>query len=142
MRKILFFSILIGVMGCKPKKSPGVNELAISDTKYISNPSDIQMLDTMVDLGQMNEGDRKKVVFRFKNIGKSDLVIMEVKPSCGCTIADYPKQPFKPGETGEITAEFNSKGKQGLFRKHIEIFSTTIPTSHIVFFKGEIVVKN
>lgn len=131
----------MAILGCKPKKSPGVNELAISDTKYISNPSEILMLDTLVDLGKMTEGEKKKIVFKFKNIGKNDLLIMDVKPSCGCTIAEYPKQPFKPGEQGEIIAEFNSTGKQGLFRKHIEVFSTTIPTSQLLFFKGEILLK-
>ena len=141
MRIFYILVAFISLQGCESHKTIGVNELSINDTKYISNPSDIQILDTLVNIGKIEQGEKKKVQFRFKNIGKTDLLIMDVKPSCGCTIADFPKQPFKPGEEGVVTAEFNSAGKLGLFSKGVEIFSTTIPASHIVRIEGEIFIK-
>lgn len=131
----------IAFLGCQNKKTSNLNELSIKDTRFVNNPSKLEMLDTFVDLGKIEQGEKRKVSFRFKNVGSSDMLLLEVRPSCGCTIADYPKNPFKPGEEGVFTAEFNSAGKLGEFTKSIEVFSSTIPTSHIVHFKGEIFTK-
>ena len=129
------------MIGCQNKRNDTLNDLSVKDTRFVNNPSQLQMLDTLIDLGKIEQGEKRKVSFRFKNVGKSDLILIEVKPSCGCTVADFPKNPFKPGEEGVFTAEFNSAGKLGRFSKAIEVFSSTIPTSHIVHFEGEIFIK-
>ena len=42
-------------------------------------------------------------VFKFKNSGDGPLVIHQAIASCGCTVPQYPKEPIKPGESGQIT---------------------------------------
>ena len=71
--------------------------------------------------------------FRFTNEGDAPLIIHNVKPSCGCTAIDYPKDtPIAPGESGEIKAEYNAK-KVGSFTKSLTVKSNaekTFPTTH------------
>lgn len=42
------------------------------------------------------------------NIGTTDLLIEDARPSCGCTVSDYTKTPIAPGKTGVIHATYNA----------------------------------
>lgn len=60
--------------------------------------------------------------FKFKNVGDGPLIIHQAIASCGCTVPDYPKEPIKAGESGEITVRYNGYGRfPGRFRKSITI---------------------
>lgn len=60
--------------------------------------------------------------FKFKNTGDGPLIIHQAIASCGCTVPQYPKEPIKPGESGEIKVTYNGAGKfPGHFRKTITI---------------------
>lgn len=60
--------------------------------------------------------------FKFKNTGNGSLVIHQAIASCGCTVPQYPKEPIKPGESGEVTVTYNGAGKfPGHFRKTITL---------------------
>lgn len=94
------------------------------------------------DFGDINEGDDAQVDFVFTNTGKEDIVISNVKASCGCTTPFWSKEPVAPGETGKITAKYNTNGKSGRFNKPITITynSKTNPTKRI-FIKGNVLPK-
>lgn len=85
----------------------------------------IQWLDSTMDFGTIPEGQKVEVAFRFRNTGVSPLVITQVRPSCGCTIADQPKEPVAPGAEGHITATFNSQGHPGINRKTLFVTANT-----------------
>lgn len=68
---------------------------------------------TEYDLGTIKAGEVVKGTFKFKNIGKADLLIENVKPSCVCTTLEYPEEPLKPGQSGEIYAEIETDDKHG-----------------------------
>ena len=85
----------------------------------------VQWIDSVRNYGKIIEGQKLAVSFRFKNTGDKPLVIESVQPACGCTVADYPKQPLKPGEEGEITGEFNSEGREGQQHKQITVTTNT-----------------
>ena len=54
------------------------------------------------DFGKIPQGKPVTTDFVFTNIGEEPLILTEVKPTCGCTIADYTKTPVKKGiESGE-----------------------------------------
>jgi hypothetical protein len=59
------------------------------------------------------EGDVVEVAFAFGNVGSHPLVIHDVSTSCGCTTADYPSGPLKPGERGAVRTTFSSRGYNG-----------------------------
>lgn len=79
--------------------------------------------------------------FKFKNVGKADLIISDAKASCGCTVPEYPKTPIKPNETGVIKVTFNSAGKQGMINKNITILSNTVPNTKVLTITGFVVTK-
>ena len=51
--------------------------------------------------------------FKFKNVGKSPIIITKVKGTCGCTVPSKPNRPIMPGETAEIGVKYatNRVGK-------------------------------
>lgn len=54
--------------------------------------------------------------FSAKNISTVDVVIKELKPSCGCTVAEMPANPWriKPGETGKFEAVMDLRDRTGV----------------------------
>lgn len=78
---------------------------------------------TTHDFGSFPESSPKVTcTFKFKNTGDGPLVIHQAIASCGCTVPQYPKEPIKPGESGQITVTYNGAGKfPGHFRKTITL---------------------
>jgi len=85
----------------------------------------IQWLDSAKDFGTIPEGQKVQVAFRFRNTGSTPLVITQVRPSCGCTIAEQPQEPIAPGAEGHISAVFNSQGHAGVNRKTLFVTANT-----------------
>ena len=80
----------------------------------------------MHDFGTIAEGERVQTVFSFTNTGKSDLVIVDARGSCGCTVPSYPENtPIAPGEKGEITVSFDSNNKPNMQQKTVTISANT-----------------
>ena len=101
----------------------------------------IQWLDSAQNYGKINEGQKLAISFRFRNSGNKPLIIESVQPTCGCTVADYPKEPIAPGAEGEITGSFDSNGREGLQRKHITVRTNTDPAQQDVTFEVNVVAK-
>ncbi len=85
----------------------------------------IQWIDSVKDFGKVTEGQKVEVLYRFKNIGDKPLIIESVRPSCGCTVADPPKEPIAPGAEGEIKGSFDSNGKNGMQHKTLYVTANT-----------------
>lgn len=77
-----------------------------------SKPS-IQFGQELFTFGEILEGESVKVSFSFVNRGDLPLMIHDAVTSCGCTTADFPGHPLRPGEAGAITTTFHSKGRGG-----------------------------
>lgn len=91
-----------------------------------------------VDLGRIPQGKPVTHTFTFSNSGKSNLVIQSVEPSCGCTAADFSRDPLAPGESGFVKAVFNA-AEVGVFNKSITFRSNASPATRILVLKGEVV---
>lgn len=98
-----------------------------------ANFTSIEWLDSAKHMGTITEGAVLKIDYRFKNTGAKPLVIASVRPGCGCTVADYPKEPIAPGAIGTIKAEFDSKGKEGFQSKSISVDANTKEPSTLWF---------
>ena len=78
------------------------------------------------DFGTINEGDKVTTVFNFTNTGNEDLIIVDARGSCGCTVPQYPKNTaIAPGATGEITVSFDSSNKPGNQQKSVTLSANT-----------------
>ena len=85
--------------------------------------ADIKFDETTHNFGSFPENSPKVTCkFKFTNTGNGPLVIHQAIASCGCTVPQYPKEPIKPGESGEIIITYNGAGKfPGHFRKSITL---------------------
>lgn len=81
----------------------------------------------MHDFGQLMAGETISYSFKFTNTGNADLIISGCDASCGCTVADYPKERIAPGKTGYITVSFKSQGMSGQQIKEVVVASNTQP---------------
>ncbi|MCG6186066.1 DUF1573 domain-containing protein [Maribellus maritimus] len=75
------------------------------------------------DFGEMTQGEKKEHTFTLKNEGKSDLIIRNVRSSCGCTAVAPAKKVIAAGETAPIKVTFDSRGKRGRQSKSITVIT-------------------
>jgi len=87
------------------------------------------------------QGETVSYPFKFRNTGKSDLVISDVSTSCGCTVPSFPKNPIHPGQDGVIKVSFNSAGKHGYQNKNIVVVANTQPNTFILKIKAEVMMS-
>lgn len=93
------------------------------------------------DFGQIAEGQIVKHIFKFKNTGKTPLIIQNASATCGCTVPEWTKEPVAPGDEGELRVEFNSSGKSGPQTKAITIYANTDPANTELTIKGIVLSK-
>jgi hypothetical protein len=110
--------------------------------KQKSNQNDsIIFTQTMFDYGTIDVGSSGSCEFKFTNGMKTPLVVSNVKPSCGCTVADWTKEPILPGKTGVIKLNYNTK-IPGAFNKSITVNSNAKNATVTLQIKGNVIIKN
>jgi hypothetical protein len=104
------------------------------------NMPEIQFDEISYNFGKVIQGEILSYTFRFKNSGKSSLIIAEIEASCGCTTSIPPKAPVKPGEKGEITITFDSKYKQGDVISYLMVTANTYPANTVLAVQANVVI--
>ena len=89
------------------------------------------------DFGKIPQGKPVTHVFTFENVGTEPIIISEVKPSCGCSVAEFTKTPVKPGEKGKISVTYNAAAKHP-FTKNFTVRSNTKTPVKTLYIKGEV----
>ncbi len=147
---ISFFLIVgsFSLTSCKPKQSD--KELLPSDMVRNPNSADgtidadkmpvLKFETDFHDFGRVIQGEKVSFGFKFKNTGKSDLIISSVSTSCGCTVPEYPKTSIKPGESHKIDVKFDSEGRRGYQNKTVTISSNAQPGTQVVRIKAEVIL--
>jgi hypothetical protein len=92
------------------------------------------------DFGKVPQSTPVTTIFEFTNIGQEPLILTEVRPTCGCTIADYTKTPVKSGEKGIIKITYNA-AVAGAFNKVIVVTSNAKTPQKYLNIVGEVVPK-
>ena len=91
------------------------------------------------DFGKIREGEKVQYRFKVKNPGTVPLRLTDVKPSCGCTVPNWTKEPIPPGGEGFVEVIFDSQGRSGEQMKTVTVFANTDPPSHLLRFRGEVI---
>ncbi len=95
---------------------------------------------TTMHFGKVAQGTQVEKIFSFTNIGESNLIITDVRGTCGCTVGkDWPRTPVQPGAKGTITIRFDSEGRSGLQEKTITVTGNTQPPTTVLLLKGDVV---
>lgn len=152
MKKILLVCMigLIGILmvACREKKSS--EGFTTSD---VHNPmtaeglskKDAEKMPVLTferleyDFGRVIKGEKLSYAFKFKNTGKSNLIISSARTSCGCTTSNPPQAPVRPGESGEITVTFDSKNQNGEVTKMVVVSANTYPVQTTLRVKANVV---
>ncbi len=123
MKKVLVV-LFVGLMGFALQAQEKVAEITFkSDT---------------VNYGEIEKGANGVRIFEFTNTGTSDLVVTNVKSSCGCTIPEKPEAPIPPGGTGVIKVKYDTN-RPGPIRKTITVFSNASTPAVPLKIKGNVI---
>ena len=74
------------------------------------------------DVATVPKGQKIIHDFVIKNEGDADLMITNVQPACGCTVAEFDKL-IKPGATGKVHAVVDTSTFSGPITKGVTVFT-------------------
>lgn len=84
--------------------------------------ANIRWLERDYDFGLFKEvGGPKTGYSRFVNEGRDTISIFSVRPSCGCTSADYTHTPLAPGDTATVSFTYDPTMRPGKFDKSVQV---------------------
>ena len=83
---------------------------------------DMVLSERVYNAGKVKTGATVRYVFLIENKGRGELYLENVRPTCGCTVAEYDKR-IPPGGKGKIKALLNTTGFKGRINKTIEVTS-------------------
>ena len=93
------------------------------------------------DFGTISEGQKVSYTYKVTNTGEAPLIIQNAQPSCGCTVPTWTKDPIPAGQSGFVTAEFDSNGQPGIANKTITVTANTWPKVTPLRFKAMVTPK-
>jgi hypothetical protein len=110
-----------------------VEDFSSLTKEELANAPVFKVAATTVDLGMMEPGTTKNVEFNFTNAGGRDLIIRNIRATCGCTaLQQGGKTTLKPGESSVITATFNSGSYKGKVTKAIYVYTNDPSNSEVL----------
>ena len=123
---ILFLAVFLTACSTDPSKKAKANDVATA-AEASTTDAPVMTFDKLShDFGTINEGEVVETVFTLTNTGSSDLIILNARGSCGCTVPDYPKdQPIAPGESAEVTVKFDSNNKPNANNRSVTFTTNT-----------------
>lgn len=89
------------------------------------------------DFGKIKADTENPATFIVTNTGSKDLIIEDVQTSCGCTTAEKPEKPIKPGQSDKISVVFHPKpGQLKEQKKSVTIKANTDPAMTVLTIQG------
>ncbi len=142
-RFLIFASLALNLFSCKTdNRQVTADMINFPQSASGTNTDDLPAItfdEPNFNFGKIAIGEKVSHVFHFTNTGKSPLLIKEVNPTCGCTVAkDWPQAPVAPGEGGNISMEFDSKGFPGKIEKTITVLTNAFPKVVDIKLIGEV----
>ncbi len=104
----LIFGLTVSY-GCTPVKQTTTNAPSLHFDQVSYN------------FGRIPKGQKVSHDFTFTNTGNEKLVITNVQPTCGCTVAITSSKELLPGAKGVIKITFDSQGYLGPITKTISV---------------------
>ena len=144
MKKIVLgFTVALLFAACNNAPKAESNQAAVP-SENVAPPINSAVAPVMAfekdtyDFGVITSGEKVAYEFKFKNTGKSPLIISNAEATCGCTVPDYPREPVAPGAEGVIKVVFDSSGKIGMQNKVVTLTSNAVPAVTELHVIGDI----
>ena len=155
MKHVLYCAaILLAACGCRNARSAEVNKAMQELGQTTENPTMAVVPDdstedgvrvaevvefdkTVHDFGDISIDDGPQTcVFTVKNVGKEPIAIYEVVTSCGCTDAQWTREPIQPGKTGAITGTYKNEDGPVPFDKTLTVYIAGVGKPVILRMRG------
>ncbi|MEM7087244.1 MAG: DUF1573 domain-containing protein [Bacteroidota bacterium] len=147
MKKSIFIlaaAVLVSFTSCKDnaaEKVNGENVAATAEREAEASKYPVMTFaETEFDFGTIDQGSPQEHVFTFTNDGDADLIIVDAKSSCGCTVPEFTKDPVAPGGSGELLVKFNGSGKNQV-SKTVTITANTAAGKETIKIKAFVTPK-
>jgi hypothetical protein len=134
MKKFLTI-ISVALLACAVSCSQSNN------SKDKKKAAEISFAETEHDFGTIRQSSDASYAFVFKNTGKENLVVENVRTSCGCTIPDWTREPVEKRKSGVVKVHYNTS-IVGSFNKTIRVYSNAITSPVTLQIKGTVVPKS
>ena len=137
MRFLIVFCVAIMIASCNTSPSKKVNNTQASDSTAVQDTVPVMTFNKVEhDFGTINEGDVVETVFSFTNTGTRDLLILNARGSCGCTVPDYPKNtPIAPGASADVKVKFDSNNKPNNNNRSVTFTTNTSKGREVIRIK-------
>ena len=155
MKHVLYCAaILLAACGCRNARSAEVNKAMQELGQTTENPTMAVVPDdgtedgaqvgevvefdkTVHDFGDISIDDGPQTcLFTVKNVGKEPIAIYEVVTSCGCTDAQWTREPIQPGKTGTITGTYKNEDGPVPFDKTLTVYIAGVGKPVILRMRG------
>ena len=139
----IVFAVLILATACSEdtKDNSEDTSMLASDSIATKALTTIAFADTVHEFGTIKEGEKVSYIFKYKNTGENPLILEDVRPSCGCTLPEWTKDPIAPGAEGLIKVVYNSEGRPGEFHKTITVIANTAAEVALLKIQGNVTPK-
>jgi hypothetical protein len=155
MKHVLYCAaILAAVCGCRNARSAELKKAMQELGQNSENPTmavapddgteaseqvgeTVQFDKTVHDFGDISINDGPQTcTFSVKNIGKEPIAIYEVVTSCGCTDAQWTREPILPGKSGAISATYKNEDGPVPFDKTLTVYIAGVSKPVILRLRG------
>ena len=155
MKHVLYCAaILLATFGCRNARSAEVKKAMQELGQTTENPTMavapddstedgaqvtevVEFDKTVHDFGDISIDDGPQTgVFTVKNVGKDPIAIYEVVTSCGCTDAQWTREPIQPGKTGTITGTYKNEDGPVPFDKTLTVYIAGVGKPVILRLRG------
>ncbi len=99
--------------------------LVLAATPLLGAPGGLPKIafpETKKDAGTVAKGNAFELTFAFRNEGTADLQLSDVRPSCGCTVAEFDRV-VRPGAGGKVKLKVETKSFSGPITKTALVLS-------------------
>ena len=127
----LIFVVIYLLSGCRGEDKK---------TKANTAHSQIKFEQESYDFGEADVGEFIEHIFKFKNVGRTDLKIKTVQAPCRCTATLLSKDVIQPGGTGQIKIKYKTPNTRGKVSRELEVHCND-PNNPIVSLKLTGIVK-
>ncbi len=130
----------------EPNASPQQSGYADVNATPVSDPNApqpiIKIESALYDFGEIGTKTTNTCQFKFANIGKGNLIITDIRSTCGCTVPALEKKEYAPGESGSVEVRFAAPDIEGDVIKHLYIQSNDKQTPEAeLIVKGKVVTR-
>ena len=108
-----------------------------SDGRTGSRKARIEFADTLHDFGDIAFSSEGSYEFVFTNTGRKELLLRNVKSTCGCTVPEWPHEPVAPGDTAGILVKYDTR-RVGAFSKSVYVYSNAVNSPNRLLIRGRV----